>query len=283
MRTQRLDLRGMSIAVHSTDGGDGAAGDVPPIVLCHGNSSSSGAFRHQLEGELGARFRLVAIDLPGHGASSRAVDPAATYTLPGYARVLRDVAKELDVANAVFVGWSLGGHVVLEAADDLPEAAGLFIFGAPPVKTIGDFARAATADPALGAAFVEKPSDDEIRTLLAFYFAPGMPIPESFHADFVATDGAARAAVAGGLARGELRDEIRVVTESPTPLAIVHGTLDQLVKRAYFDELAYANLWRGKVQDLALVGHTPQWEDPASFDALLGAFATDCASGMSLR
>jgi pimeloyl-ACP methyl ester carboxylesterase len=46
-------------------------------VLIHGNSSSSRAFSRQLDGPMGKRFRLVAVDLPGHGASDDAKDPGA--------------------------------------------------------------------------------------------------------------------------------------------------------------------------------------------------------------
>ncbi len=50
---------------------------------------------------------IVTFDLPGHGDSSRAVDPDRTYTTPGYARVLRAVARATDAEDAVFAGWSL--------------------------------------------------------------------------------------------------------------------------------------------------------------------------------
>ncbi len=58
-----------ALAVHQS------AGDGPPIVLVHGNSSSARAFSRQLEGSLGRRRRLVAIDLLGHGRSENASDP----------------------------------------------------------------------------------------------------------------------------------------------------------------------------------------------------------------
>ena len=59
-----------ALAVHQSEG-IGA-----PIVLLHGNSSSARAFSRQLEGPLGRRRRLVAIDLLGHGQSENASDPA---------------------------------------------------------------------------------------------------------------------------------------------------------------------------------------------------------------
>ena len=116
-------------------------GTGPTIVLVHGNSASSKAFARQLDGTLGRTYRVIAYDLPGHGKSDDAADPAKTYTMPGYARVLREVAAQLGADDAVFVGWSLGGHIVLEAAPDLPDAKGFAIFGTPPTSFPSAFTR----------------------------------------------------------------------------------------------------------------------------------------------
>jgi pimeloyl-ACP methyl ester carboxylesterase len=51
-----------------------------PIVLVHGNSSSLKVWKNQLEGPLGARYRLIAFDLPGHGNSRRAPAPESSYS-----------------------------------------------------------------------------------------------------------------------------------------------------------------------------------------------------------
>lgn len=56
-----------------------------PVLFIHGNSSCSAVFDAQLNGPLAAEHRLIAIDLPGHGESSNALDPIRTYTRPGFA------------------------------------------------------------------------------------------------------------------------------------------------------------------------------------------------------
>jgi pimeloyl-ACP methyl ester carboxylesterase len=126
LKTRTIETPNGAVAVHES------AGDGPPAVLIHGNSSSSRAFSRQLDGPLGERFRLVAIDLPGYGASDNARDPSA-YSLPGHARAVRVAVDALGLDDARFVGWSLGGHVALEMAPDLPRARGFLIFGTPPV------------------------------------------------------------------------------------------------------------------------------------------------------
>lgn len=61
----------------------------PAILLIHGNSSCKEVFCKQYAAPELAEFRLVAFDLPGHGASDDAVDPARNYTLGGYAEMSR--------------------------------------------------------------------------------------------------------------------------------------------------------------------------------------------------
>ena len=108
-------------------------GDGPAVLMIHGNSSCKEVFRHQLESPQGARLRLIAMDLPGHGASSDARDPAAAYTLNGYADAAVEVLARLGVARATVFGWSLGGHVALNMISRLPGLTGVMISGTPPV------------------------------------------------------------------------------------------------------------------------------------------------------
>jgi hypothetical protein len=78
---------------------DSGSGQLP-VLLIHGNSSCRGVFRHQLDSSLAENYRLIALDLPGHGESSDAVNPTKTYTLPG----LADAVIELIETN-----WSSTG------------------------------------------------------------------------------------------------------------------------------------------------------------------------------
>ena len=141
-------------------------------MLIHGNSSSSRAFSRQLGGPLGKRFRLVAFDLPGHGASDDAKDPSA-YSLPGHAQAVRGAIDALGLGDAWFVGWSLGGHIALEMAPGLTKARGFLIFGTPPIGSREHMQDAFLPNPAMKFSFEETLDGVEASAYLAAFFRPG--------------------------------------------------------------------------------------------------------------
>ena len=68
-----------------------STGSRNPLLLIHGNSMNSRVFDALLDGPLGRSYKLIAVDLPGHGASDNAAFPDQAYTLPGYADAMLDV------------------------------------------------------------------------------------------------------------------------------------------------------------------------------------------------
>jgi pimeloyl-ACP methyl ester carboxylesterase len=252
-----------------------SSGTGPAIVLLHGNSCSSRSFMRQLEGPLGQKRRLIAIDLPGHG-DSRHVGSDGAYTLPGYAKSLSALVRSLKLEQATFVGWSLGGHVLLEAAGDLPEASGFMIFGAPPLAFPPAMDKAFLPNPLFGVGFSADITEEQGRAYVSSFFKPGYrDVPPSFLEDVMRTDGRARAQLAASIAPNGYRDEVEAVAQMKRPLAILHGAKEQLVNEAYYDGLAMPTLWRGAVQAIPDAGHSPHWEQPSAFDALLEAFVND--------
>lgn len=78
-----------------------------PLVLLHGLGDSGRTWRRVLPA-LARRFRVLALDLPGHGLSGR---PDAAYTLDWYADVVAAWMKAIDLPRAHFCGHSFGGGV----------------------------------------------------------------------------------------------------------------------------------------------------------------------------
>jgi pimeloyl-ACP methyl ester carboxylesterase len=269
MKTRKIDTANGGIAVHESDG------QGPAIVLLHSNSASSRAFSKQLEGPLGRRFRLVAIDLPGHGASDNANDPAL-YAIKAQAQALKSAIDALGLADARILGWSLGGHFALELAPDLPGAKGFLLFGTPPLAFPPAMDQAFLPNPAMAATFAETMTRAETEAYIASFFRPGYAdVPPFFLEDALRTDGRARAGVGASIAPGGYHDEVVVLSELNAPIAILHGAEDQLVNAAYLASLTAPTLWRGAVQTIPGAGHAPNWEQPEAFDALVTAFVEE--------
>ncbi|MET0236234.1 MAG: alpha/beta hydrolase [Kibdelosporangium sp.] len=247
----------------------------PAVVFVHGNSSSARTWLPVMRGDFGRRFRCVALDLPGHGQSEPAKDHA-DYSLPGYAAVLTGFVQELGVANAVIVGWSLGGQIAMEAAPELPDADGFVIFGAPPVASPAQMAEAFRPHPAMAALFSAQVSESEARLAAESFTAPGSPLDLSeFVSDILATDGAARTGLGASAGAGRFADEIAIVSTLRQPLAILQGTDEQLVSHDYLRKLTIPTLWRKEIQLIPGVGHAPHQEAPEQFAALLTQFIGD--------
>ena len=266
MDKQFVEVSGTRLAYLDT-GGSG-----PTLLFVHGNSGSSANFKPQLESGLAAEFRLVALDLPGHGDSGRV--PVTEYGLPFYARRLEGFATALDIADAILVGWSLGGHVVLEAADAMAEAPGFVIFGTPPLGTAEDMAEGFLPNPDFAAGMTGQLDEPQAAAYArSFLGNSGNPALEAeFVAEILATDPNAR----DGLGRSTSNpfvNEVELVARLERPLAIFHGAEERLVSLEFIRSLSMPSLWRGEVQVIEGAGHAPHLEQPEIFNRLLGEFA----------
>lgn len=100
--------------------------DAPTIVFVHGMRVTRRMWKPQME-RLADAYRLIALDLPGHGALSHIpfrLDIAAD-------TIAKVIDREARNARALVVGISLGGYVAMEFGARYPEkAAGLVIASA---------------------------------------------------------------------------------------------------------------------------------------------------------
>lgn len=82
-------------------------GEGPPLVLLHGLADSHRTWRF-VAPLLAKRFRVLMVDLPGHGFSDR---PDAPYTLSWYADTIGRWMDAVRLERAHFCGHSYGGGV----------------------------------------------------------------------------------------------------------------------------------------------------------------------------
>lgn len=125
---------GKAAAPHDIEAGgkrlrvlDIGAGDPLPVVLIHGFGADLNAWMFT-QPALAEHRRAVALDLPGHGGSEKAVGPGDLATLSGAVAEALDV---LGIERAHLVGHSMGGAIALDFAVRQPDRVASLTLIAP--------------------------------------------------------------------------------------------------------------------------------------------------------
>lgn len=254
----------------------------PPIVLVHGLSSSMGFWEYQVPA-LARDHRVLALDLPGYGASGR---PDAPYTPPWYASVLVHWLDELGLEEVVLVGHSMGGQISITATLAHPERVDKLVLAAPAgIETFDDGAarwmkdywheeRATHArEQELRATFTtlvfNRPDAGVERLLEERVRMAGTP-------EFRGTSVAVSRSVAGMLDHPVASR----LSELKPPTLLVFGTDDRMIPNAVFNggrTRTIAVQGQQAIPDCELVmlpgaGHTVHHDDPDGFNRAVQDF-----------
>jgi pimeloyl-ACP methyl ester carboxylesterase len=94
-------------------------GSGPPLLLIHGLGGSMRTFTHSVLDHLAGEFRVVVMERPGSGESTR--ESRAGARLGSQAEIVSAFIRTVGLDRPVLVGHSLGGAVALAVALDNPE------------------------------------------------------------------------------------------------------------------------------------------------------------------
>jgi pimeloyl-ACP methyl ester carboxylesterase len=206
------------------------AGAGEPVVMLHGSGpgvSAMANWQHNI-GALAQRFRVLAPDIVGFGATQRPDD--VVYSLRTWTDQIWAFLDAHRIEKTAIVGNSLGGRIALQMATDCPNRiTKMVLMGAPGVGM--------TLTDGLAALRAYEPSHDAMRDLLRNYFAvdPAMITDELVAIRYEASiaDGAYESYRAmffdprhTGSELSITEDEVRAIT---TPALLVHGREDRVV------------------------------------------------------
>ncbi len=239
------------------------------VVFLHGNSLNALAFREQFR-QIDA-FPMLAIDLPGHGRSARAVDPGAVYNIPAYARLLVRIIHELELEDIVLAGHAIGANMAIEAAEQLPGLRGLFLFNMNPFSIPPQLASMCRPNPFLGYLLSGRMQPMEALLLAEEMLQGNEALSDLLASWILETDTAARMSFAASLGLDKFGDELTMLRKFTKPLAILQGTNDRIINPGYLDGLNPVSLWKNGIIELD-AGHVPQLEIPQPFNALVEEF-----------
>ena len=125
-RGKMIEVKGG--AIHLVDTGPRDAKGAA-IVMIHGASSNLESMRHPLGARLAEKHRVILIDRPGHGWSTRARNEDSTPEIQG--RMIEEALAKLGVDSAVFVVHSWAGALGARMALDFPQRVAGLVMLAP--------------------------------------------------------------------------------------------------------------------------------------------------------
>ena len=240
--------------------GAGQDGDMVLLVHGYGGDRNSWLF---LQEPLAARYRVYALDLPGHGTSAKDVGDGSVGTL---ADAVLGVLDAIGAERAHLVGHSLGGTAVLAAAARDPRRISSLTLIAPT-----GFGQEINAGYLRG--FAGAQTRRELKPVVGQLFADESLVTRQLVDDLLAykrLDGveAALHTLVGTLLDGETQ---RIDSAAPlaacagaVPVTVVWGSADGIIPPAQAESVAGAD--RHLLGD---AGHMPHMERPAEVQAAI--------------
>lgn len=267
MKTYRIEGGG-GVQLHVVETGNPGG---RPIVFIHGLSQCWLQWSRQLNSTLGENYRLVALDMRGHGLSDKPRDGYGDSKQ--WADDLKSVIQALNLKQPVLSGWSYGPLVCLDYIRHYGEdqIGGLQFVGA--VTKLGSEEATSVLTPeflSLVPQFFSPDTETSVRGLeglLRLCFA--QELPPSEHYLMLGYNVSVPPYVRQGmLSRSFDNDDL--LPSLRKPVLITHGATDAIVRRAAVDQHKAA-IPHAQVH-LAETGHAVFWDDSAGFNSRLRAF-----------
>jgi len=280
MREHRIEGGG-GLKLHVREWG---RGDAPAILLIHGWSQHHLCWSKQFGSALSDEFRIVALDLRGHGQSEAPQGPDNYKNGSLWADDIAALIIQLELATPVLVGWSYGGFVIgdyLRRYGDNAIAGINLVGGAIGIgpdwfgTLIGpDFVRYAS----LACSPDQPEALSAIQSLVHRFFARSVAAVdiEAAIGWSMLTHPAVRAAMIDR--QEDFRPEFSRLMK---PLLVSYGAADTILLPAMVRAIS-ESCPTCRLSEYAAAGHAPFLEDPERFNNELTAFCREVSGRMAL-
>jgi pyruvate dehydrogenase E2 component (dihydrolipoamide acetyltransferase) len=233
------------------------------VVLIHGFGGDLTTWLFNQEA-LAATRTVIALDLPGHGGSSKDVGSGSLEELAG---AVADALDAIGVERAHLVGHSLGGAIAATVSTATPSLAASLVL----IASTG-LGSEINADFLEG--FVAAESRRELRPVLELLFADPDVVTRQFTDEVLKTkrldgvDDALRAIADACFPGGRQAIDIRpALAGTEVPTLVLWGAEDRIVPSTHATALASA-----PAEVIPGAGHQPQMEAAGEVNRLIGEF-----------
>jgi pimeloyl-ACP methyl ester carboxylesterase len=247
----------------------------PPVVLIHGYTDNARDWVPVLP-DLSKRFRLILVDIRGHGKSSK---PECCYTRLDFAYDIKLLLDALSIRRADVIGHSLGSIIAQTFAEYWPERTARVVL----ISSTGGRPPGSTAPPQFDfAAEIRKlkdPIDPDSPFMIAWWDSP-TPV----NADFIRRQRQDSAAIPLKVWLAVLDEALPSATayadlqstlpRLEAPALLIWGSKDPIMEEPVRKTLRDA-LPGAQVKIFEGLGHNPFWEDPAAVARVINTFLAD--------
>jgi pimeloyl-ACP methyl ester carboxylesterase len=243
-----------------------------PILFIHGFSQCWLCWTRQMHSELADDFRLVAMDLRGHGLSERPRDGYGDSSL--WAEDVDAVVRTLALDHPLLCGWSYGPLVILDYVRHCGESGIGAIHFVDAITKLGSDEATAALTPELLAvvpACMSTEAEESVRgleSLLRLFFVHEPPAEEMYRMlgyNVSVPPYVRQALFARALDNDDLLPTLR------KPVLLTHGAEDRVVTPTVVDQHR-ARIGHARVDVMPNAGHAPFRDDPARFNDQLRRF-----------
>jgi len=247
------------IPIHSASTGSGSQ----TVIFVHGWTCDSTSWTQQVPA-LSARYRVVTLDLPGHGKSGSPKD--GKFSMHLVARAVEAVRAEVKADKVVLVGHSMGTPVIRQYARLYPQrVAGLVIVDG--LVSLGFLDPPPGGPPPIQPSVMGGPEGLKNReNFIRSMFTPATPPPvqqQILKMMLAAPEATATGAMAATFDRANYKDDVMTM-----PVVGLYAEKSELADVAYskkiFPKFEYA--------EIPGTGHFLMLEKPHEFNRLLMGF-----------
>ncbi|MFT5005152.1 MAG: non-heme chloroperoxidase [Paracoccaceae bacterium] len=252
---------------------DQGALDAPALLFIHGWAQSHICWREQ--NTLVKDYRLVSVDLRGHGVSDKPHDMAAYTDTALWGEDINAIVQELSLDHPILIGWSYCSRVVASYLDTYGDTgiSGVVLVGG--ILAIGDARQDWMVGPTSPAMNADLYSQDDARRLAATKeFVSGCtvdPLPSDQMDELIAVNMACPAFVRRALFAASW-DFQPVYKNLRKPALVIHGKEDRVVE-ARSGITAAEIIPNARLALYENTGHAPFLEQPERFNADIAEFA----------
>jgi pimeloyl-ACP methyl ester carboxylesterase len=242
-----------------------------PIVFIHGLSQSGLAWSRQMKSHLADSFRLVAVDMRGHGLSDKPCDCYGDSRL--WADDLHAAMQALNLDHPVLCGWSYGPLVILDYIRHYGEdnVGGVNFVGGVTKLGSDEAASVLTAEfLGLVPGFFSTDAQESVRALdaLLSLCCANLAIEDRYL--MLGYSASVPPHVRQALLSRSI-DNDDLLPRMRKPALITHGTDDPVVKPTVIDR-QMARISHAQIHMMANAGHACFWNDAATYNKSLQEF-----------